>query len=550
MSDSLPEQVQQESLNGNKSSVVDVEDSLFISDIEEEQENINKVQNEKEDHYEEDGFVINEEGSQDAGNKRKHLSYSSSTDVEIRNGGNKRFKYNSVEIDIFSQGFFQINDESGYLTINSVGSVYYYKHENTTSLAVEFFNNFANSNYQFEFNDEQYDLCFLSNSKLILANSSTGNVLLRDHGVVVNETTNFKLSLFDKDFISCITMNDENKNSSHKLYIATGLGTLFILDKFGNIFKKLLVPSITQMFLNGDKLFLIHNNTKYSLILHSFKKNGDETSYLRYIQRELDLPNEILQSKIINLGISELGTPWVSTKDNFYKLINSFNSNRAYWVNGLNYSNELERLNGGHLTETKNSQQILETIWPIALKSVLDDSIIGIATNNNRQLSYPLQTIKNFKTNSTIVSMENLEILHKEQEQKILQGEDKDEDDNYTKCELNDENELSLPKYYSHIDNLLQADIAKDILNTASLESYYITDEKELLLKLKNSWDVAILRLFDIKCQSKDIDASYNLVLSLKQDKCLLKASEIAKMYGLIELSDKINELIDSRNDD
>ena len=436
------------------------------------------------------------------------------------------------------------------MTINSVGSVYYYKHENTTSLAVEFFNNFANSNYQFEFNDEQYDLCFLSNSKLILANSSTGNVLLRDHGVVVNETTNFKLSLFDKDFISCITMNDENKNSSHKLYIATGLGTLFILDKFGNIFKKLLVPSITQMFLNGDKLFLIHNNTKYSLILHSFKKNGDETSYLRYIQRELDLPNEILQSKIINLGISELGTPWVSTKDNFYKLINSFNSNRAYWVNGLNYSNELERLNGGHLTETKNSQQILETIWPIALKSVLDDSIIGIATNNNRQLSYPLQTIKNFKTNSTIVSMENLEILHKEQEQKILQGEDKDEDDNYTKCELNDENELSLPKYYSHIDNLLQADIAKDILNTASLESYYITDEKELLLKLKNSWDVGILRLFDIKCQSKDIDASYNLVLSLKQDKCLLKASEIAKMYGLIELSDKINELIDSRNDD
>ena len=550
MSDSLPEQVQQESLNGNKSSVVDVEDSLFISDIEEEQENINKVQNENEDQYEEDGFVINEEGSQDTGNKRKQSSYSSITDVEIKNGGNKRFKYNSVEIDAFSQGFFQINDESGYLTINSVGSVYYYKHENTTNLAVEFFNNFANSNYQFEFNDEQYDLCFLSNSKLILANSSTGNVLLRDHGVVVNETTNFKLSLFDKDFISCITMNDENKNSSHKLYIATGLGTLFILDKFGNIFKKLLVPSITQMFLNGDKLFLIHNNTKYSLILHSFKKNGDETSYLRYIQRELDLPNEILQSKIINLGISELGTPWVSTKDNFYKLINSFNSNRAYWVNGLNYSNELERLNGGHLTETKNSQQILETIWPIALKSVLDDSIIGIATNNNRQLSYPLQTIKNFKTNSTIVSMENLEILHKEQEQKILQGEDKDEDDNYTKCELNDENELSLPKYYSHIDNLLQADIAKDILNTASLESYYITDEKELLLKLKNSWDVAILRLFDIKCQSKDIDASYNLVLSLKQDKCLLKASEIAKMYGLIELSDKINELIDSRNED
>ncbi|KAL6926550.1 hypothetical protein ACO0SA_004730 [Hanseniaspora valbyensis] len=550
MSDSLPEQVQQESLNGNKSSVVDVEDSLFISDIEEEQENINKVQNEKEDQYEEDGFVINEEGSQDVGNKRKHSSYSSITEVEIRNGGNKRFKYNSVEIDAFSQGFFQINDESGYLTINSVGSVYYYKHENTTSLAVEFFNNFANSNYQFEFNDVQYDLCFLSNSKLILANSSTGNVLLRDHGVVVNETTNFKLSLFDKDFISCITMNDENKNSSHKLYIATGFGTLFILDKFGNIFKKLLVPSITQMFLSGDKLFVIHNNTKYSLILHSFKKNGDETSYLRYIQRELDLPNEILQNKIINLGISELGTPWVSTTDNFYKLINSFNSNRAYWVNGLNYSNELERLNGGHLTETKNYQQILETIWPIALKSVLDDSIIGIVTNNNRQLSYPLQTIKNFKTNSTIVSMENLEILHKKQEQKILQGEDNDEDDNYTKCELNDENELSLPKYYSHIDNLLQADIARDVLNTASLESYYITDEKELLLKLKNSWDVAILRLFDIKCQSKDIDASYNLVLSLKQDKCLLKASEIAKMYGLIELSDKINELIDSRNED
>ena len=550
MSDSLPEQVQQESLNGNKSSVVDVEDSLFISDIEEEQENINKVQNENEDQYEEDGFVINEEGSQDTGNKRKQSSYSSITDVEIKNGGNKRFKYNSVEIDAFSQGFFQINDESGYLTINSVGSVYYYKHENTTNLAVEFFNNFANSNYQFEFNDEQYDLCFLSNSKLILANSSTGNVLLRDHGVVVNETTNFKLSLLDKDFISCITMNDENKNSSHKLYIATGFGTLFILDKFGNIFKKLLVPSITQMFLSGDKLFVIHNNTKYSLILHSFKKNGDETSYLRYIQRELDLPNEILQNKIINLGISELGTPWVSTTDNFYKLINSFNSNRAYWVNGLNYSNELERLNGGHLTETKNSQQNLETIWPIALKSVLDDSIIGIVTNNNKQLSYPLQTIKNFKTNSTIVSMENLEILHKEQEQKILKGEDNDEDDNYTKCELNDENELSLPKYYSHIDNLLQTDIARDVLNTASLESYYITDEKELLLKLKNSWDVGILRLFDIKCQSKDIDASYNLVLSLKQDKCLLKASEIAKMYGLIELSDKINELIDSRNDD
>ncbi|KAL6926679.1 hypothetical protein ACO0SA_004707, partial [Hanseniaspora valbyensis] len=86
MSDSLPEQVQQESLNGNKSSVVDVEDSLFISDIEEEQENINKVQNENEDQYEEDGFVINEEGSQDAGNKRKQSSYSSITDVEIRNG--------------------------------------------------------------------------------------------------------------------------------------------------------------------------------------------------------------------------------------------------------------------------------------------------------------------------------------------------------------------------------------------------------------------------------------------------------------------------------
>lgn len=543
----------QESLLGNKSSVIDVEDSLFISDLEDDDvivESHGHEQNDKEDDkYGDRKAIENEQEAQHFGSKRRGTFLA---DYESEAGANlKKPKSNSFAITPFSQGQYEINDECGYLTINAVGSVYYYKNEGTTTLKITFFNNFANTNYEFELAEEHYDCCFLSKFQLVLASSSTGDVLLREHGVTVNETTSFSVSLLNNDFVTSVTVNDESKNSSHKIYIATGLGTLFILDKFGNMFKKLLVPSVTQMFLSGDKLLLVHNDSKYSVLLHSFKKNGEKSSYLRYISRELDLPNEMVSSEIINLGISELGTPWVSTRDNFYKLINSYNVTRSYWVNALNYSNEIERLHGGHLTkELEHSKSFhLETLWPVDLKSDLDTSIIGVVTNYDGSLPFPLPTVKNFNTTSTTVTVKSLKRLHTQQEEKILKGEDKEEDDNFTRCDLNDENELSIPKYYSHIDTLLQTDIASDIATSAALESYYITDKKDLLLKLSNSWDVAILRLFDISCQCKDIDAAYNLVLSLKQDKCLTKASEIAKMYKLLELSDKINELLDSRSE-
>lgn len=542
-----------ENMLENKSSLIDVEDSLFISDVEEDDLIVepplgehNNVQ--ENGTYDDKNATEKEQELQYYGSKRRGTVL-----ADYNNGAGGKLQKrnpNSFSIAPFSQGQHEINEECGYLTINAVGSVYHYTNESTLTLKVTFFNNFANTNYEFELTEEGYDCCFLSKFQLVLANSSTGAVLMRDHGVTVNETTSFVLSLLNNDFISSITVNDESQNSSNKIYIATGLGSLFILDKFGNMFKKLLVPSVTQMFLNGDKLLFIHNDSKYSVLLHSFKKSGEKSSYLRYISRELDLPNEMVSSEITNLGISELGTPWISTRENFYKLINSYNASRSYWVNALNYSNEVERLHGGHLTkELEHSKTFdLETIWPVDLKSDLDDSIIGVVTNYDGSISFPLPTLKNFETTSTTVTVKSLKRLHTQQEAKILKGEDKEEDDNFTRCDLNDEQELSIPKYYSHIDTLLQTDIASDIVTSATLESYYITDKKDLLLKLNNSWDVAILRLFDINCQCKDIDVAYNLVLSLKQDKCLSKASEIAKMYKLLELSDKINELLDARS--
>ncbi|XBW38631.1 hypothetical protein QEN19_004219 [Hanseniaspora menglaensis] len=556
MSDIFDEPVaQQESLNENKSFAVDVEDSLFISDIDndEKEENLNiygsknaHLENRpNEDDYEDDDFVVNDE----RGNKRKQgKDFSDKYDIEM--GKNSKKLKSNISISSFSQGFMEIDISCGYLTINSVGSVYYFKNGDSTTLKVEFFNNFENSNYEFEFRENSFDMCFLSNSSLLLANSSTGDVLLRNHGISVSDVTTFQIGLLDEDFITAITLNDANKHTHHKIYIASGSGSLFILDKFGNLFKKMLVPSITQMYLNGDKMFFIHNNSKYSVVLHSFKKSSDESPYIRYIQRELDLPNEILLSPIINLGISELGTPWVSTKANFYKLINSYNSNRAYWVNAMNYSNELKKINGGHLAKTSSEfSHMDETIWPIALKSSLDDLVVGMITTGKKTLTYPLQTLKNFKTTFTTVSVSNLAKLHTQQEQKILKGEEKDEDDNFVKCELNDENELVLPSYHANIDAMLEADVSKDIINSASLEAYYIADEKELLTKLSIAWDVSILRIFDVKCQCKNEDAAYSLVLSLKQNKSVQKAAEIASLYSIPSLADKILHLIDARSE-
>lgn len=330
----------------------------------------------------------------------------------------------------------------------------------------------------------------------------------------------------------------------NKFYVGTKQGMLMVLNDFGIlIHKRVFFSDINILDIKFNKLVIIHSDFKrYSILIYSNNS--------KIIHHNCELPDLIKNSEIKNIGISDNNTPWISTYDGFFSLINSYSQNKSYWVNMLNYENEIYRLNGGFiLNQPENEDEnyldsrVYENyyILPVNLISDYDELILGYIINQD---SLKLSNINTFNTSSTPITL--LE-LH----ESIRSNESLNEKDynNTLNCEIDSKSNLQLPNYYKQVDNMIQNTVQSDVVNASVLENSMLNedDSVQLLKNLNNAWDSSILRLFDVKCQQNDIKCCYDLVLSLKQLKCLDKAKEISKMYGIYELSDKINDLIDSK---
>lgn len=486
---------------------IDVEDSLFISDLE-------------------DDLIINDD------NKRSN----SNTNSEVSSP--KRHKSNNENVSFFCKGYLEINEESKYLTINEYGTVLLLNNSASKSVHVNFLNTSIANSYEFDIeNADEIDICLLTSSSLVFLNSKKSEITVRSH-YEYEKTTSFKITgLNHQDYITSLAYDN-------KFYVGTKQGMLMVLNDFGIlIHKRVFFSDINILDIKFNKLVIIHSDFKrYSILIYSNNS--------KIIHHNRELPDLIKNSEIKNIGISDNNTPWISTYDGFFSLINSYSQNKSYWVNMLNYENEIYRLNGGFiLNQPENEDEnyldnrVYENyyILPVNLISDYDELILGYIINQD---SLKLSNINTFNTSSTPITL--LE-LH----ESIRGNESLDEKDynNTLNCEIDSKSNLQLPNYYKQVDNMIQNTVQSDVVNASVLENSMLNedDSVQLLKNLNNAWDSSILRLFDVKCQQNDIKCCYDLVLSLKQLKCLDKAKEISKMYGIYELSDKINDLIDSK---
>lgn len=120
---------------------IDVEDSLFISDLE-------------------DDLIINDD------NKRSN----SNTNSEVSSP--KRHKSNNENVSFFCKGYLEINEESKYLTINEYGTVLLLNNSASKSVHVNFLNTSIANSYEFDIeNADEIDICLLTSSSLVFLNS-------------------------------------------------------------------------------------------------------------------------------------------------------------------------------------------------------------------------------------------------------------------------------------------------------------------------------------------------------------------------------------------
>lgn len=488
---------------------IDVEDSLFISDIDED-------------------FVVNDN------NKRMSMELNASISSP------KKQKFKNIDEKLFSKGYLKVNEESEYLTINEYGTVLLLNNSTSKSIHVKFLNDSIANSYEFDLeNDDTIDICLLTSTNLIFLNKEKNQVTFRNH-YDNDKSKSFKITgLNHDDYITSLAFDN-------KYFVGTKFGVLMILNEFGIMtHKRVFIDEINILDIKFNKLLIVHSQFKaYSILINA--------SNIKYIHYNCPLPLLISQNSIKNIGISNNNTPWISTLDGFYSLVNSYNQNKSYWVNSLNYENEIYRLNGGFIIQQQDDGEedtdylkarIYENhyILPVNLISDFDELILGYTINQN---AVKLPNISTFNTSSTPITLVEL--------QKNINNDDSLDDKNFNNllnCEVDLKSTLQLPNYYRQVDSLVQNSIQSDIVNSTILENSLVNedDSVQLLKNLNNTWDSSVLRLFDIKCQQNDIKCCYSLVLSLKQLKCLDKAKEISKMYGIYELSDKINDLIDSK---
>lgn len=438
------------------------------------------------------------------------------------------------------------NEDRRYLTMNRIGHVLTVVNNEQHLITVTFHDRGKYTEYHFE-DLFGYDVCYLYENGILLAQSKTGQIYYRPHENVMSDLSWTKYVPLDQnEIITSIAL------TPNRVIIGTSFGYIRIFNQFGVPLSIEKMSPIVALAVFDYRIFTVHYSNFHGLTFSLFENSPKK---VRYFHRESILPiNQLYDSHgngnsndlefakfnpvgIKNLFFSEFGDPCIYGADNILMILNKWRSPmESRWVPIFDSKMEMWRMTGG-----KNDRYI----WPLGLNFDILSCIL--LKGKVPWPQSPVGTPDEFKCQIPVLVKKQLWDAYmakkNARENQILTNDNEDEDELMDE-EMNKKIEIDVPVEAAAEENYLRSKLLSDLLSdTLNNDGEMYGNENELLYELQSSYDKSILRLFALACSQNEIQKALSMAQELKQDKALNAASRIAERAELPLLTKKLNAM-------
>lgn len=422
-----------------------------------------------------------------------------------------------------------------YLSMTSTGYVWAVKNiqEGTLpqqSITVSFFDRSLHKDYHFTDYDN-YDLCSINDTGLLLASSGFDDVKNVDNGKIYyrkheseQDAWERKVPLLKNEYVTAISItNDSKYDSNAVIIVGTNFGYVRFFNLYGlciNIMKT--IPIVSMISSSSGTLFMVN---QISAEIYSFSIIEIHQDY-KYMQQNVALPLKASDAPLIKgIFFNEYNDPClVSGYDDALMVLHAWReAHNSKWIPVLNC----------HHTVTENGSANKKNwkCWPLGLYK--DQLNCLILKNNNQFPGFPLPLPVEFEIKIPVS-------VKPEKRKDILD-------------ELNDEQ----PPQDDPEEHFLRALTMGKLVNNSLNEENHDEDNDDIMERLTRYsvlFDRSLLKLFGEACKESRLNKAFSIAKLIKTDKALMAATKISERMQFMNLATKIaklrEELVDLSDDD